>query len=151
MAVVDIGETVDPDIRACRHHDTVSDEPEPATAQSLDTELTVVMLMMVAFAEQDEVVHIGAAAVQPMPDVVGLDVLPIAARVSAAAVAISQRAELSLSHQSMRTSHIQRCSDPTVSPFEDEPDATGARQAFDNIDRQSGTVLDVSDRLAWFT
>src|SRR5665213_827074 len=68
-----------------------ADEAEPAGAGGEDLELTRVMRDVVAFTQQQQIVQVGAAAVDPVDAVVGVQVLGVrAARVGAVAVLTGQ-------------------------------------------------------------
>jgi hypothetical protein len=54
-----------------------ADEPEPARAVGQDFELTRVVGHVVAFAQQQQIAQVGAAAVDPMDAVMGVQVLGV--------------------------------------------------------------------------
>ena len=78
-----------------------ADEAEPAGAGGEDLELPGVMRDVVAFAQQQQIVQVGAATVDPMDAVVRVQILRVrTARVGAMAVlAQQQRAVLAVGDQ----------------------------------------------------
>jgi hypothetical protein len=77
------------------HEFAVAAEVEAAVAAGHNRELAVVVAVMVAFAEQYEVVQVGSSAVDPVPDVMGLEAVAAAAA-GVAAVPVAQQQGLEI-------------------------------------------------------
>ena len=68
-----------------------ADEPKPARTESVDVELSGVMGDVVAFTQQQQIVQVGAATVDPVDAVVGVQVRGVrAARMGAMTVLTQQ-------------------------------------------------------------
>jgi hypothetical protein len=80
-----------------------AEEAEPAGAGGEDLELTRMMRDVVAFAQQQQIVQVGAAAVDPVDAVMGVQILGVrTARVGAMTVlAQEQRPVLAVGHETM--------------------------------------------------
>jgi hypothetical protein len=85
------------------------EKAKPAPTAGADRERAVVMPSVMALAQQDQVVEIGAAAVQPVPDVMSLQATCVGApRMPAVPVVSDQEsAILPVGHQPVRAPHVE--------------------------------------------
>lgn len=99
-------------------------------AATSDGEVPVVVSVVMALAEQHEIGHVGASAVEPVDDVVGFECVSGAATgMGAVPVAEQQRAEQSLVDEAFGASEVEY---RAVGCVHDGPDAAGAQQSFDD-------------------
>jgi hypothetical protein len=99
---------------------------------------------MMAPTEQDEVGQVGAAAANPLLDVMRFQAMPTAAsRVTAATIAEQECLELPFADDPMRAAEVEYGA-PSCRVFghHRRPDPSATQQAFDDRTRQSGTTRD---------
>ena len=85
------------------------EKAKPAPTAGADRERPVVMPSVMSLAQQDQVVEIGAAAVQPVPDVMSLQATRAGASRMPTVPVVSdqQSAILPVGHQPVRAPHVE--------------------------------------------